>query len=63
MDLVRCRVRCPQRKSSAMTFNCRPKNSAPYSSRGAELLRAVRSSFERLVSQFAGDDFLQRNVR
>lgn len=36
----------------------RPKSDAPLDAKSPELLRAVGGTFQRLVSQFAGDDFL-----
>ena len=38
------------------------QNSARWQSVELSLLRAVAGSFERFVSQFAGNDFLERNI-
>jgi hypothetical protein len=62
---VRCSVRCPQRKIQCTSIETSSKivgrlcqTPEPNRKQYPEPLRAVGGTFERLVSQFAGDDFL-----
>src|SRR5438876_4014164 len=61
-------VRCPQRKiqctATRIPANCRASVSDAriLDQFQTSLLGAVAGSFERFVSQFAGNDFLKRNI-